>query len=53
MLVTDKAQALSKNDSAIGLCTTENIIEKWSVSAKQTCSILRMSSNTYARAKKR
>lgn len=51
MSVTDKAQVLGKTDSAIGLCAAINILDKWSASAKQACSILCISLSTYTRVK--
>lgn len=51
MHANDKAKALSKNKSAIGLKTAIRILENWSASVKQACAILRVSPSTYARAK--
>lgn len=51
MSAVDKAKALGKNKSAIGLRAAINILDKWNASVKQACSILRISPSTYARAK--
>lgn len=51
MLANEKAKAISKDKSVIGLRAAINILDKWSASVKHACAILRISPSTYARAK--